>query len=287
MCPSNLDRRQTAKLAGRHEKAFTLVELLVVIGIIAVLISLLLPALNRARQSAKTVACLSNMRQVYMEMRMYANQNSDRVPIGYIFADKRNSANTWCATGSASPLYNGTTEPYQYGAWVAMGYMYYGGFMKNPKIYWDPDTVPTNNFNPKVTSFTGPLTICWPPGNWGVSTYPSWSNQSTSIGYRTRPSVGWSNWDPITATLPKGNVPRFNQLKSSALLAEAMYVSSVDQLPHSFGMNVMYSDGSGAWVAGSFFMKNMLLGQVTPNTYILSGNYPNATGVWGDFDRRH
>lgn len=65
----------------RRQQAFTLVELLVVIGVIALLISVLMPALNSARSSAKLVQCQSNFKQVYNALVVYANQNKGMLPI--------------------------------------------------------------------------------------------------------------------------------------------------------------------------------------------------------------
>jgi prepilin-type N-terminal cleavage/methylation domain-containing protein/prepilin-type processing-associated H-X9-DG protein len=62
----------------RH--AFTLVELLVVIGIIAVLVSILLPSLNRAREAANQTKCLSNLRQLGMAFVMYVNESRGKFP---------------------------------------------------------------------------------------------------------------------------------------------------------------------------------------------------------------
>jgi prepilin-type N-terminal cleavage/methylation domain-containing protein/prepilin-type processing-associated H-X9-DG protein len=63
-----------------RRKGFTLVELLVVIGIIALLISILLPSLNRARETANRVKCGSNMRQIGQAIQLYANENKGNYP---------------------------------------------------------------------------------------------------------------------------------------------------------------------------------------------------------------
>jgi len=65
---------------GRASTGFTLVELLVVIAIIAVLISILLPSLNKAREASRQVVCQSNIRQVGLAMMMYANANQGWTP---------------------------------------------------------------------------------------------------------------------------------------------------------------------------------------------------------------
>jgi prepilin-type N-terminal cleavage/methylation domain-containing protein len=65
-----------------RQKAFSLIELLVVIAIIAVLVALLLPALQKARTQAGLVKCLSGGRQVYLSVQMYCNENRNHYPYG-------------------------------------------------------------------------------------------------------------------------------------------------------------------------------------------------------------
>ena len=66
-----------------ERRAFTLVELLVVIGIIAVLVGVLLPTLASARRSANSAACMSNLRQIGQTIHMYVNANKGILPYGY------------------------------------------------------------------------------------------------------------------------------------------------------------------------------------------------------------
>ena len=69
-----------APQAPPHRRAFTLVELLVVVGVIAVLIALLMPALTRARMSADLVKCQANFRQIYSAVSIYTNENKGFLP---------------------------------------------------------------------------------------------------------------------------------------------------------------------------------------------------------------
>lgn len=111
------------------KRAFTLIELLVVIAIIAILAALLLPALAKAKQKAWVSSCLSNLKQIGLGMKMFADDNEDRYP-------QSGGSITWDYTVPDSPT-NG---------WMQQVYSY----VQNTNVYHCPGNaqLPVKNQSP-------------------------------------------------------------------------------------------------------------------------------------------
>ena len=108
-----------------RQKHFTLIELLVVIAIIAILASMLLPALGKARQKAKTSQCMNNQKQLYMGAFMYGEDNDE-----------------WIGSESSVDGLNGVKSGfYNERNWFCRYYPYY----KNKRLLIDPGTVVNGN----------------------------------------------------------------------------------------------------------------------------------------------
>lgn len=134
--------RQTSEGSN---KGFTLVELLVVIGIIAVLIGLLLPSLGRARAQANRVVCASNLRDIYNAMIMYMNDSKGWMfPVGHLRAN-----------GTRETF--GTNKP-PHERWPAILYAHALPAMRQPLPYdpalyqdvWPNPDFPAEPFTPRV-----------------------------------------------------------------------------------------------------------------------------------------
>jgi prepilin-type N-terminal cleavage/methylation domain-containing protein/prepilin-type processing-associated H-X9-DG protein len=115
--------------SARTPRAFTLVELLVVIGIIALLIGILLPVLSKAREQSRRTACLANLRTIGQAMFLYAAAHKDRLP-------NHNPVGMWQSEKTASTALTSFAN----------------GFVKQAAVFHcpsDPDPVPqqiTNGF---------------------------------------------------------------------------------------------------------------------------------------------
>lgn len=118
------------KMRGLPRRCFSLVELLVVISIIAILTSLLLPALKKARATTKRIACVSNMKQIGVAQMAYAGDSDEFLP-GIVRDQAREyTVKTKNKTSGANP-----------GAWMASGMLNENKYIANQHVLYCPGRV--------------------------------------------------------------------------------------------------------------------------------------------------
>lgn len=147
--------------SGSGARAFTLIELLVVIAIIAILASMLLPALGKAKEKAKATKCINNLRQVSLSMILYGSDNNDAMVL-FLDDGRQSPADAWWNAGASSMLWPDALRPYMtttniiacpsvlsstYGAMgVALNHPEIGGWLRDPiklnSIKHPSETVP-------------------------------------------------------------------------------------------------------------------------------------------------
>jgi type II secretory pathway pseudopilin PulG len=126
----------------RTRRAFTLIDVLVTLAVVAILISLLLPSLGRVRETAHQVICRSNVRQIGIGISMYAEDNTDRLISSVNIATDGTTGRPWDTAALRLGVQPGNIP----GRWDGLGRLYDLDYLPAPKLYYCPSHHGRNSF---------------------------------------------------------------------------------------------------------------------------------------------
>lgn len=203
-------RTETGKRGRGLRAGFTLIDVLVAMAVIAVLIGLMIPTLSGVRETARTVVCSSNIRQIGIGMAMYADDAKGEIPFSrnYNKSLANSSANfstNWLMQLRIAPPTN---------AWDGVGLLYDRSYCRAVNVYYCPSCRTNNHADTAASSF----------GANGADVFANYQ-------YRGGSPLGVSNL--------------FRLVDRVGLMADGL--ASLQDFNHSTGANVVGSDMSVMW----------------------------------------
>jgi prepilin-type N-terminal cleavage/methylation domain-containing protein/prepilin-type processing-associated H-X9-DG protein len=257
-----------------RRQGFTLVELLVVIGIIALLISILLPSLNRARETANRVKCASNLKQIGTALLMYANENRGQYPRTY-YAIGANITWGQSAAGTGNPPDPFANGGAQANDVTAAFYL----LLRTQEITSEVFTCPSSNA--EKWDFGGGSNTALNWCNWNGTTTNGGIQKSLSYSYAcpypdtNAVSSGFKLNNSITAEFavasdinPGSSGNNDNVLNVQTTSSTALMKQGNSNNHDEDGQNVLYGDGHVEFTQNPFcgVARDMIFGRKTAST---------------------
>jgi len=186
-----------------RRQGFTLIELLVVVAIIALLIAILMPSLNRARAVAKSVVCGANQRQIGLAMLGYTIDHRGLYPAGH----------TWPVTGLP-----GHTDSWI--TWITQTRLYTEG---STDVFWCPAADPESKWVKQTGSGLGPLY--------------GYEADEVRVLWNQKFSYGLNNWGTVDFSVPQlgmGSVPdhsKWGYIATTDIRMPARMITIGDSFP--------------------------------------------------------